>query len=106
MGMLTAWVSRKMVNTQLNRLKPPSSPTMVGMVVATMVLSTAAMKVAMTQAASTRDRPLVSGRSCTIGWACEASSGMGVCVLRRFLDWGSVIRVGGWQHLPMTMPSR
>src|SRR6185312_13236000 len=45
-----------MVKAQLNRLKPPSSPTMVGMAVAMMVLSTAAMKVAMRQAMRTRVR--------------------------------------------------
>src|ERR1700757_4323934 len=51
--MLTAWVSRYTAKTQENRLNPPRSATIVGMAVATMELSTAAMKVAIRQAAST-----------------------------------------------------
>ena len=46
-----------MVKTQLNRSKPPSSPTIVGSVVETIVLSMAAMKVAMRQASRTSVRP-------------------------------------------------
>ena len=44
--MVTAWVSRYAVKTQLKRWKPPRSATIDGIAVATMVLSTAAMKMA------------------------------------------------------------
>jgi hypothetical protein len=49
-------VRRYAANTQLNRRKPPRSPMIVGIAVATIMLSTAAMKVAISEAASTSRR--------------------------------------------------
>ena len=54
--MLTACASRYTANTQLKRWKSPRSATIVGIAVATIVDSTAVMKVAIMQAARTRPR--------------------------------------------------
>jgi hypothetical protein len=54
--MLTACVSRYTANTQENSSNPPRSATMVGIAVATMELSTAAMNVAIRHAANTSVR--------------------------------------------------
>src|SRR5580704_4816986 len=69
--MVTAWVSRYAVKTQLKRWKPPRSATIDGIAVATMVLSTAAMKMAIIAAASTsarRDTVPVVGCFRAIAW--------------------------------------
>src|ERR1700712_4125031 len=81
--MLTAWVNRYTAKIHENRLNPPSSATMVGIAVATMVLSTAAMNVAIRQAASTRPRrtglpvgPVTrTARSEHMGGCCQRASG-------------------------------
>ena len=56
------------MNTHENSAKPPRSATIVGMAVATMVLSTAGMKVAMRQAARIGPR--------RTGIAARGASGM------------------------------
>src|ERR1700738_2536239 len=54
--MVTAWVRRYEVKTQLKRSKPPSRPTIVGIAVATIVPSIAAMNIVAIVAARTQGR--------------------------------------------------
>src|SRR5262245_6779670 len=82
--MVTAWASRYAVNTQLNREKPPRSATIDGMAVATMVLSTAAMKMAIKAAARTnprRDAACAGAPRCVT--ACPTGAGSGLMDTRR-----------------------
>src|SRR6202790_1579401 len=64
--MVTAMVSSGTANTQLNRRKPSRLPTIVGIAVATMLLSTAGIKVAISAAMRTSPRrgTITAGRNC------------------------------------------
>src|SRR5580704_3508631 len=62
--------------TQLNRRKPPRLPTMVGIAVATMLLSTAGMKVAISAATNTTVRcgtMTAGGKCCAAVWSTRPS---------------------------------